>query len=310
MAERAQVAPLNIYLFGAPRARFGEHREVRFPTQKTLELMAFTGLSKGHALSRERVATVLRDNLPDAQSRRALSTDIWRLRQLFQQAGTNSETYLHADRHTVGFRPDAPVFLDVLAFERTADTALQLGPNGLDDQQIRALDEALSLYRDDALVSLDREWCLILREKLRAKYIACVDLLLTRHLLDETWPRALQVAKRLIELDPLLEHGHRAAMQCHFMLGNRAAALRQYGECADHLRVELGIEPSEETQRMYHGLIPGPLPARQAAVVLREPARPARTGGPDLVAQLHEALSELDSARTLILEATRSLKGA
>ncbi len=298
---------LKIYLFGEPRVYFERGPELRFPTQKSLELMAYTALSAGSRLSRERVASVLRDEVSNAQSRKALSTDLWRVRQLFTDAGLDSGHYFYADRNSLGFRDDAPLFLDVTQFDRMADQALKLGLSGLTSDVAFELKNALSLYMDDFLPGLDCEWCLILREKLRAKYSACLDLLLSYELENNAWPRALFWAERLVEADPLLEHGHRAAMQCQFLMGNRGAAIRQYGLCETLLHKELGIEPAEETQRMYRGLLS--VPGQQILEEGRaEPMQHFSSAGTTnhadlqrpLTDQLAMALGNLNTARRFI----------
>lgn len=300
---------LNIYLFGEPRIYFNQRPAFRFPTQKSLELMAYAALSAGNRISRERIATSLRDEVSDTQSRKALSTDLWRIRQLFADVGIDSTDYFHADRNTLGFRKEAPVYVDVNRFDQTAEKALKLGSDGLTPEIAAELKSALSLYQDDLLPVVDCEWCLILREKLRARYSACLDLLLSYELEQNTWPRALVWAERLVELDPLLEHGHRAAMQCHFLMGNRGAAIRQYGICASLLHKELGIEPAEETQRMYRGLLS--VPPQQQNTTKPQPAKPKILEGAGriiktaeqkqpLTDQLAMALGNLNTARSFI----------
>ncbi len=56
------------------------------------------------------------------------------------------------------------------------------------------------------------------------------------------------LAQQLLKLDPLDETAHRAIMITHARGGNRAGAIEQYGRCADALKTELGVEPSEQTR--------------------------------------------------------------
>ena len=71
---------------------------------------------------------------------------------------------------------------------------------------------------------------------------------LVRHYVDETnLARATDVARSWLSLDPWHEPAHRALMEIHALAGNRPAALRQYEECEDLLREQVGVSPSEET---------------------------------------------------------------
>lgn len=305
---------LNICLFGEPTVSLGDGPALRFPTQKSLELIAFAALSRDRRVMRERIATALREDMLETRSRKALSTDLWRVRQSFTEAGADSGAYLFADRHALGFHRDAPVLVDVTRFEDAADAALAVGAGRLTPELAGALSDALALHRADLLSSFDRNWCMVLREKLRAKYSACLDLLLRFEQIADAWPRALFWAERLADLDPLLEHAHRAIMRCHFLMGNRGAAIRQYASCAAVLRKELDIEPAEETQRMYRGLLSvqqnvaeatQPAPDADATALEPQTSRPAGRAGhrepnSPLTDQLTLALGNLSTACRLI----------
>ncbi len=45
-------------------------------------------------------------------------------------------------------------------------------------------------------------------------------------------------------------------------MGQRACAIRQYNSCAAYLRQELGVDPSQETRRLYQAICEdAPLPS-------------------------------------------------
>lgn len=296
---------LRVFLFGEPRACFGSGPYLTFPTAKSLELLAFATLNRAAPLPREHVATALRPDTTDSRSRRALSTDIWRLRRLLDDHGHDSCDYLLADRRYVGIRRDAPLYLDVMAFESVVDRITHTALPELTRDDAASLAEAVDLFEGDLLANLDGEWCALLREELRAKHHAALDSLISLELAADNWATALGFAERLIQADALLEHAHRAAMQCHFLMGNRAAALRQYARCADLLDRELGVAPSDETQRMHRGLLA--VPSRPVAAVDDEARITAGRSAPatalrdqPLTDQLSMALSNLNNARRLI----------
>jgi DNA-binding SARP family transcriptional activator len=61
---------------------------------------------------------------------------------------------------------------------------------------------------------------------------------------------ALGLHARLREDDPVQERHYAAAMRLHYRLGEPAAALAIYGQCARVLREQLGIEPSPATSAL------------------------------------------------------------
>jgi DNA-binding SARP family transcriptional activator len=68
-------------------------------------------------------------------------------------------------------------------------------------------------------------------------------------------PQAAECARRLIELAPFRETGHRIKMEAFERHGNIAEALRAYDDLRVLLRDELGIAPSPDVQRVYRRLL-------------------------------------------------------
>jgi DNA-binding SARP family transcriptional activator len=70
-----------------------------------------------------------------------------------------------------------------------------------------------------------------------------------------TLPQAEECGRRLIELAPYRESGHRILMEALERRGNVAEALRVYDRLRVLLREELGIAPSPAVQRVYRRLL-------------------------------------------------------
>jgi SARP family transcriptional regulator, regulator of embCAB operon len=70
-----------------------------------------------------------------------------------------------------------------------------------------------------------------------------------------TLPQAEECARRLIELAPYRETGHRILMEALERHGNVAEALRVYDRLRVLLRDELGIAPSPAVQSVYRRLL-------------------------------------------------------
>lgn len=66
---------------------------------------------------------------------------------------------------------------------------------------------------------------------------------------------AERTARRLIELEPYRESGHRFLMQILDTRGNRAEALRLYDDLRRLLHDELGVAPSPKTQELHRQLL-------------------------------------------------------
>ena len=70
-----------------------------------------------------------------------------------------------------------------------------------------------------------------------------------------TLPQAEECGRRLIELAPYRESGHRILMEALEQRGNVAEALLVYERLRVLLRDELGIAPSPAVQRVYRRLL-------------------------------------------------------
>lgn len=112
------------------------------------------------------------------------------------------------------------------------------------------------------------EWLIYERGRLQELRIEALKLLAERFEREGELAEALLWAQRLLEEDPLSEVAHRRIMRLHYLLGDRAAALRAYARCAELLKRELGVEPLEETLTLAReiergGWSPPPAPARK-----------------------------------------------
>jgi DNA-binding SARP family transcriptional activator len=65
----------------------------------------------------------------------------------------------------------------------------------------------------------------------------------------------LEASRRALLSDPLLEHAHRQRMRAYAALRDQPGLARQYQQCRKALQKELGIQPTNETERLYEQLI-------------------------------------------------------
>jgi DNA-binding SARP family transcriptional activator len=68
------------------------------------------------------------------------------------------------------------------------------------------------------------------------------------------WRKAIARGSELLRRDPFREHIHRELMKCHYAMGNRPAAVRQFSACVRILREELDIDPMAETRALIEGI--------------------------------------------------------
>jgi len=95
------------------------------------------------------------------------------------------------------------------------------------------------------------EWIDRMRRDLREYEIRTFDALTQVWLALDNATAALPNARHVVDLAPYRESSYARLMECHIANGDRAEALRVYGEVRDLLVDEMGIDPSTRVEKLY-----------------------------------------------------------
>jgi hypothetical protein len=130
-----------------------------------------------------------------------------------------------------------------------------------------AMGEAIAMYRGEFLAGLVLrdapvfdEWLLLQREYFRSTLVQALQATLDRQAPYGTAGAGLELARRLLAIEPWREEAHRALMVLLARSGQRSAALAQFAACRRILAQELGVEPSQPTLELFQRLKAGPAP--------------------------------------------------
>jgi len=276
---------------------------LRFPTKKSKSLFAYLVIYKERTFARVTLAGKFWPESEEGKAHRNLNTEIWRLRTMFRSSGLEPETFLHSDHDSIGFRRESDHWVDVAEFDALTQALSAHHTPPTRAVLLPTLAKAVTLYRGDLLEGLFDDWCLVQREAYRARLMAALEVLLATTMEAEHWQDAIGHGQRLLELDPLQEHVHRALMRCHVSLGNRPAALKQFAACERILRDELQIEPMDETRQLFETL--------NLAQRVSPPNAERPVTEPDhaRARRVEVALASLSTARLWLEHASRQLQG-
>lgn len=301
---------IQVCLLGRINVVGAHGRSADFHTQRGGELFAFLVLETGRSFHRTRLAEQFWSHLPESRGRRALNTELWRVTTALRGIGMDVDNAIQRTQHEVGYvrQPDHRVDVDRLraAIAVVAST----DPAEADDEHLRLVEDGIAAYRGDLLESVYSDWCLLWRESLRAQHTELLEFMLRASMARQAWTAALRHGRRLLELDPLMEHVHRAVMRCHYHNGNRPLAMRQYALCEQLLREELGIEPMDETRRIQETIL------AVTPRAPRPPAEPPKATAPRRrfdtsrtpAQKVDMALSNINTARSWLEDASRDLR--
>lgn len=281
-----------IRLLGPPKVQSTSSRPIIFPTQRSRNLLFILVLERGCALSREKLFDLLWPHHGPARPRRALNNELWRLKQSLKGGGVNAGDLILCDADTIAFKADADVDVDLFLFDDAAEKAVADGPAASE-----AALQVERLYTGELLEGIYDDWCLAPREARRARFLEAMETLLRGYVAQRNWNRAIRASRRILAEDPMLEHVHREIMRSYELMGDRAAALRQYEELRSKLKKELGVAPSPETKALRDTIF-NSVPARQAPG--------ARAQLSDMVRK--DLLAYVDSVADALRETERALQ--
>lgn len=174
----------------------------------------------------ERVCALL---WPDASARQADASLRQRLYRLRRDTGRALLTAGTAFGFEAGLSIDTPAALAALGEQGTAPMTELLGDLTFDE--LPEFAQWLQVQR--------QQW----REACREALVACAE----RKERDGALAQAIAIAQRVVEIDPLKEHGQRRLMRLHYLRGDRAAAIAVFERFERALKDELGTRPSAET---------------------------------------------------------------
>jgi DNA-binding SARP family transcriptional activator len=250
---------LRVELFGGFRASLDQRPLEGFVSNKARALFAYLFITK-KPQPRQVLAEMFWGDKRDAVANANLRVALSNLR-------TVAGSHLQIGRHEVGIDPAVPHELDVEKFQSTME---RLSPRW-QEIDVQSVEEAVALYQGDLLdgflvrdaLSFD-EWALWQRERLRQMALQGLYKLSMHYTERSNYDAALKATRRLLDLEPWQEEGHRQMMLLLALTGNRSAALAQYETCRRILALELHVTPLPETNALLERIKAMPQTAAQA----------------------------------------------
>lgn len=224
---------------------------------RLIDLLRFVVASGGRKVDAARTSATLWPDAEGDAARDALKTMLQRARSLLGLSEA-----LQVRDGQIAFDAEQ-VWLDTWAFEHvSARIEACAGAGGGaaaagEGELARRTLQLHALYQGHFLGDGDLPpWALAQRDRLRARFVRCVELLGARleHLgrADD----AIALYRTALEQDNLAEELYRRLIACHLARGEPAQALNAYRRCRELLSIVLGLRPSARTEALVAS-IPG-----------------------------------------------------
>ena len=255
-ARPAEAAPpLEIRVLGGFSVRRGtwiasEHAWGRAAAAK---LVRFLVIHRGAPVPEDAIFEALWPGLSVSGARRSLRVAASRARAVLDLPGAERSAIEVAERtYTLALRSGDSV--DSEEFEAAAAVALA----GASEARLPLLQRARSLWTGEPLPqNRYDDWARPWHDRMIDRYVAILGELAAHHSTAGEDHASIDVARELVELDPLDEAAHRYLIAAYARTGKRGQALRQYLGCHRALVEGLGVEPAEETSGLYARILAG-----------------------------------------------------
>ena len=199
---------LHVRLLGGFEVREGDQILPFAESARAQSFLAYLLLHQEGTQPRQSLAFLLWPDSIEAQARTNLRHVLHNVRRVLPEP----DRFLEVSPNAVRWRPDAPFWLDVTAFECSLTRA-----EHADDPvaAVSALREAVSLYSRDLLDGFYDDWLLGPRERLRQRYLASLERLTSLLAARSEHTEAIAFAQRLLQEDPLHEGPYRTLMRLY-----------------------------------------------------------------------------------------------
>lgn len=219
-------------------------KAIEIPSRKAQELLAYLALNPGKQYRREKIAGLLWPETAEASARSKLRYALWQLRK------TIGNDYFRADRISLSLKEGTDYWLDVSVLETTH-------PERLSIEELR---EIVDLYGGELLPGFYEDWVILERERLQFLFEQRFEVFLRRLMEEGSWEDTLEWGERWISMGGVPEMAFRALMIAHSQLDDASSAANAYQRCVNMLSEQLGVEPSEETVKIYQVISQGQKP--------------------------------------------------
>lgn len=248
------MARPRIYLTGAISverdARLVEERH--FPGRQGRLAFVFLTSERHRSIGRDELVDVLWSDAPPPGVDSAMAALLSKLRAVLRRAGlAPADAAIDARSGGVQLRLPSAAWVDLEAAADAIDEAegaLRAGDTG---PAWSAANVAVTIGRRSFLASEEAPWIEARRTKLRATLVRGLQCLSDVSAGNGESSLAVQYAKEIVALEPFQETAYQHVMRLHAQMGNRAEALRVFGQCRQLLREELGTSPSPQTAAVF-----------------------------------------------------------
>ncbi|MCX6079274.1 MAG: BTAD domain-containing putative transcriptional regulator [Chloroflexi bacterium] len=248
ISKSAFISPphISIQAFGSAQV-FLNGKQIMlsdWQTRETRDLFFFFLGSK--PLTKDEIAAIFWPDLSPERLKMRFKTSLYRLRHAVGQNTILFEGERYRFNHFVDYEYGLEIYKEFVEKARLEKNAAK---------STLLLQAAVDIVTGPHLADIDTEWADWERTQFESQHHKNLLLLAELYLDVGQIDRVIKVCQTALESNNILEEAYRLMMCAHAKLGDTSAVARVYKACSKTLRIELGINPSRETEKLYQNLI-------------------------------------------------------
>ncbi len=247
---RTKPRSLAIYCLGPFKVYQNEQPIHDWPNSKSKTLFKYLVTHRQRPITKEVLMELFWPNVDPDHARNSLNVAIYRVRQALSTGSSFPHILFQDNRYLLN--PDLEVHVDVETFLAHVERGQTYAESGNDDGMIDEYKAAEALYRGEFLEEDRYEaWIAPIRERLQKDYLKLLDAMSRFYFQQEDYESCVGTCNKVLAVDACQEEAHRLMMRCYSRQKRTNLAVRQFHNCVDTLKRELGVVPSLSTVEMY-----------------------------------------------------------
>jgi len=235
------------YCLGPFQVYLDDQLVEEWPGHKALSLFKYLLLNRRRRVLKDVLYELFWSDVDPEASRRNLHQAIYSLRHGLRRHRPDIR-YLLFEDDCYFLNPELEIWVDAEEFDEHAIAGQRLEVSRRPDEAMAEYGRAEALYRGHLLEEcLYEDWVGVERERRRSAYTHIAGRLAVGYIERHEYSAAIVLCQKALTLDRCDEDAHRRLMQCYEAQGQRHLALRQFRACAEALRADFDLAPSEET---------------------------------------------------------------
>ncbi|MCD6355828.1 MAG: tetratricopeptide repeat protein [Anaerolineaceae bacterium] len=214
-------------------------------TQTSRDLF-FLFLANPEGMTKEEVGIILWPDSSPSELKLRFKNAVYRMRHAIGSEVVIFQDGYYLFNRAVDYEYDVQNFISAIK---------RANEENLDSQKIEAYRAAIDLYKGAYLPQLDETWITADREKYLGMYTKAAEELAFLYMSHKEFEASLDISHTALKFAPFYEPLHRICMQVYAALGNKSGISRQYNKCRNNIMNEIGVEPSNQTTKLYKALI-------------------------------------------------------